>query len=147
MQAAQVCLCQMLLHGVAPSPAARLRGAAPQLAQQAALASLCPAGEGEVSNSWLTEVMSVPASLCHCPPRSAGEGREKGRYQLCCWGMQSLCCWGMQFPHSSCTYQAQIISAFIFNEELMSRGSSGKPNLASSPCRYGQKQLYRHASI
>lgn len=29
---------------------------------------LCPSGEGEVSNSWLTELMSVPASLCSCLP-------------------------------------------------------------------------------
>lgn len=80
---------------------------------------LCPSGEGEVSNSWLTELMSVPASLCSCPPHSAGEGRVEGRYQLYCWGMQ--------FPG---TRQAQIISAFSFNDETMSRDSSGKPNLA-----------------
>lgn len=46
-----------------------------------------PAGAGQVSNSWLAETMSVPASLYRCPHHSAGEGRVNWRYQLCCWGM------------------------------------------------------------
>lgn len=98
------------------------------------------------SSSWLTELMSVPASLCSCPPHRTGEGRVRGRYRRCCWGMPLLCCWENQFPGSFHAHQAQIISAFSINEETMSRDSSGKPNLASSPCRYRQKQLYRHTS-
>lgn len=87
--------------------------------------------------SWLAETMSVPASLYCCPHHSAGEGRVNWRYQLCCWGMQ--------FPGSFCTHQG--ISACSFNEETISRDSSSKPNLASSPCRYELNQLCCHATI
>lgn len=86
---------------------------------------------------WLAEPMSVPASLYRCPHHSAGEGRVNWRYQLCCWGMQ--------FPGSFCTHQG--ISACSFNEETISRDSSSKPNLASSPCRYELNQLCCHATI
>lgn len=96
-----------------------------------------PAGAGQVCSSWLAEPMSVPASLYRCPHHSAGEGRVNWRYQLCCWGMQ--------FPGSFCTHQG--ISACSFNEETISRDSSSKPNLASSPCRYELNQLCCHATI
>lgn len=105
----------------------RVQGHCPVLGACGTLSCGRAAGAGRVSSSWLAEPVCL--SIPHCPPHSAGDGSMEGRYQLCCWGMQ--------FPGSfwEPLIRAQIISACSFNEEMMSRDSSSKPNLPSSPFR------------